>query len=1430
MTLASTWLDLVVGVDLHMELVPTPAPTPTPFPHPHCSVVFDPIGLVIGEVVGALMAMASDTPVDPGGPVLIGGRMATVTGDAASMPISHIMIPPGTTFVTGVTPSDAELVLGSKTVLVRGANAVRAGEIALSCSEPLRLPTSAVVPTSGGPAVTLIGGPPAIDFGAAAGMLGARLLRNKWTAGKLHAAVDAVIPDSWPRLRRLAHKSACFFTGHPVNVASGTVSTSAVDLSLPGPLPLVLERDYDSNWCDRAGPLGFGWSHALDQSVWIEPGCIALQGGDGRELEFRTTGLRDGVARRGDRIWHPVDRCTLVAFGEHRWEIEDPDGRVRVFSPIPGESAAERDRGRARLVAIHDAAGNAVALHYDERARLIRIVDSAGRTLQLENDNAGRLRRLWTPAPDGRGLRQHAEYRYDAAGDLVEVVDACGKSWTFEYVDHLLVRERDREGLSFYFQYDGNDRFARCVRTWGDGGIYDHVIDYDRGTPATIVTDSLGRATQYRMDGLGMVTQITAPDGSKTRREYAPTTWLTAEIDETGAATRHTYDERGNRVMTVAPAGDAGPPVTKTRFDDKGRVVELVDPLGETWAWRYDGQGHVVARVDPDGLTTTFVWEGGRMVGVVDPVGARTTIAHDTAANPIEITTADGNVRRRSYDATGRMVSSVDALGNTRKLQYDALGRITRVDEPDGNVREFSRDGEGRVVHARDRLHDVAFGYAGMGWLSSRTEGSHTVRWEHDTEGDVVAVIDERGGTHRFERDLVGRVRIEHGIDGAVTRLERDVAGRVVAEHLPGGVVVRHVYDGSGARVQAIYPEGGVERFAYDRAGRLASAGNDDAQLVLERDRLGRVVREITTRSDTSTADRRSVAVQRRYDYRGLPIAVASTLGAELAIERDIMGDVARMTHGGATPWIASFRRNAVGEELERELPGEVRSTWWRDAVGRPTQHLVGGGARVHRQRTYRWDVDDRLASIIEHVGARDVGEHVFDHDRHGRLVSTTLGDVTIDARWPDELGRVFTSPLRDDRGHGDAGELQWRRDGSGTVRYQHDARGRQISRTDADGSTWRFHWNDAGRLTQVDRPDGTAVQMLYDALGRRLSKNAAGQRTCFVWDGARLLHEWGEAADAPDPKPVVGEAAREKVLLVLRKELQRVLPAEQADARWRIQLAGAERQFPAMVARLRRVHCGAEPLKPGEAREVVTWLFEPGTHAPLARLAASGCHAIVADQVGAPLAVIDAGGEASAQLYTDSWGRAVVDGDASLCPWRFAGQYRDDDTGLHYNRFRYYDADAGQYITRDPLGLRAGLRVYGYVEDPWISSDPFGLSKQPGAGCGAAPRGANNPNTRAAATTGQEAHRQIQDELAEHGFVPEVTIRLSDGTVVRKDAVLPGTPVVVVIKPDTPSGRRSGKKRAELMSDEGFEPVVILYDPKDPRYQPGSPTYIGPG
>ncbi len=61
--------------------------------------------------------------------------------------------------------------------------------------------------------------------------------------------------------------------------------------------------------------------------------------------------------------------------------------------------------------------------------------------------------------------------------------------------------------------------------------------------------------------------------------------------------------------------------------------------------------------------------------------------------------------------------------------------------------------------------------------------------------------------------------------------------------------------------------------------------------------------------------------------------------------------------------------------------------------------------------------------------------------------------------------------------------------------------------------------------------------------------------------------------------------------------------------------------------------------------------------------------------------------------------------------PIRFQGQYHDIETGLHYNRHRYYDPNCGQFVTQDPIGLAGGINNYQYVPNPTGWVDPLGLT-----------------------------------------------------------------------------------------------------------------------
>ena len=128
---------------------------------------------------------------------------------------------------------------------------------------------------------------------------------------------------------------------------------------------------------------------------------------------------------------------------------------------------------------------------------------------------------------------------------------------------------------------------------------------------------------------------------------------------------------------------------------------------------------------------------------------------------------------------------------------------------------------------------------------------------------------------------------------------------------------------------------------------------------------------------------------------------------------------------------------------------------------------------------------------------------------------------------------------------------------------------------------------------------------------------------------------------------------------------------------------------------------------------DVITWVFEEGSFVPTARITDRGSQSIVTDYLGTPTQMYDSDGNKTWEAQLDIYGRVRTFAGRSLseCPFRYQGQYQDSETGLYYNRFRYYSPDEGVYISQDPIGLAGGNpTLYGYVKDVNSRVDIFGL------------------------------------------------------------------------------------------------------------------------
>ncbi|MGB0911752.1 MAG: RHS repeat-associated core domain-containing protein, partial [Nitrospirales bacterium] len=103
----------------------------------------------------------------------------------------------------------------------------------------------------------------------------------------------------------------------------------------------------------------------------------------------------------------------------------------------------------------------------------------------------------------------------------------------------------------------------------------------------------------------------------------------------------------------------------------------------------------------------------------------------------------------------------------------------------------------------------------------------------------------------------------------------------------------------------------------------------------------------------------------------------------------------------------------------------------------------------------------------------------------------------------------------------------------------------------------------------------------------------------------------------------------------------------------------------------------------------------------------------LVNSHLGVPLEAITDWGLVAWTQNLDDWGNQVDSHGASdgRIAFRFPGQYADGESGLYYNRYRYYDPQAGQYLSPDPIGLAGGANLYIYCPNPVNWVDPFGLS-----------------------------------------------------------------------------------------------------------------------
>ncbi|MET8579915.1 putative T7SS-secreted protein [Streptomyces collinus] len=857
----------------------------------------------------------------------------------------------------------------------------------------------------------------------------------------------------------------------PVDVATGCVILPQTDLVLPGSLPLVFTRTFESSY--RSGRwFGVSWASTLDQRLEIDAQGVVLVDGDGSILTYP----------------HPAPDVPVLPHHGRRWPLARTFDGFTVTDPESGHVRHFDDAGR--LVQVDDRNGGWIVYDYDGDGVPTGIRHSGGYEVRIVVEQ-GRVTSL--SLADGTRI---LDYGYQE-GNLTEVVNSSGMPLRFGYDDRArIVSWTDTNGRRFDYAYDEHDR---CVGQSGSEGHVNSRFRYEPGT--TTVVSGLGHVRRYAVDARRHVVSETDANGATTHFERDRYNRLVSRVDPLGRTTAAEYDGHGRVTSVSRPDGRR----TTVEYNALGLPVLVTRPDGSKVRREYDERGNLTSQTGPSG-TLRFTYDArGHVASTTDPAGRTTLIRCNAAGLPVESVAPSGGVTRHTYDAFGRAVTVTDPLGRVTRFTWSTEGRLLRRTDPDGGEHEWTYDGEGNVLtHSTPDGGRTLYEYGAFDRLTARTEADGArYEFEHDIELRLRQVTDPRGLTWTYTYDPGGRLVSETDFDGRTQQYAYDAAGQLTARTNAVGQTVHYAYTAVGqlARKEV---GGAVTTYEYDLFDELTRAVGPDSTLTRLRDRSG-LLRSETVDGRTLTLD---------YDELGRVIRRTTPTGAVSERSYDPTGSLSRLTASGRT---LMFRNDETGLELGRVF-GSTTLSHGRDGLGRPVeQRLTGPDGHVMRRRGYHYRPDGQLAAL-----ETDDGRHDFTLDAVGRITAVTApgweekyaydgaGNQT-EAMWPDH--------------HPDAAVATGRRTyernrlvSAGGLRYEYDAQGRvtlrQRTRLSRKPDTWRFTWDAEDRLIGLTTPDGTSWRYLYDALGRRIAKSRLAadgevdEETTFTWEGSALCEQ----------------------------------------------------------------------------------------------------------------------------------------------------------------------------------------------------------------------------------------------------------------------------------------------------------------------------------
>ncbi|WP_169791310.1 RHS repeat-associated core domain-containing protein [Sandaracinus amylolyticus] len=778
------------------------------------------------------------------------------------------------------------------------------------------------------------------------------------------------------------------------------------------------------------------------------------------------------------------------------------------------------------------------------------------------------------------------------------------------------------------------------------------------------------------------------------------------------------YDLRGRLTTTEDARGSR----EHFSYDIAHRITEATDRNGFRYRYQYDLQGRCVFASGEDNLWwSKFDYSKPRQTRYELHDGSARIVHYDDDGVITKIVDPYGGVLKRIRDADGRVVAEIDSGGREMKLLYDEddahYARMDRfgnlyppqVDQPglpDPFVRDLPTSSRERVLGelapcldtdagaASHRIPDPLLDLAASVFRAPRA-AREPVR-EVDAYGRPIREVDAHGRVQEWQYDRAGNVVLYRDRDGREHRKQIRSWNLVGAQIDPLGATTRYSHNPHEHITEIVDPLGTVSAYDYDSKDRVVRVHRDGRireeydydlgdRMTAKRDANGVVLMRVTPHENGLVG---------RYELRD---------GEVIDLDYDENGNVTRAdthTHKVWKSWDALRRRlrdRCDDREVRHWYDGEdLRVT----VVGRFTTRYERGhndlvSIIAPTGRTWTMEpVGPGTVQIDHGNGAREIQQYDPDGRLLGRLLWKRADDGSL-VSWAARLD------------YSDEGDLRTAWDSiRGRRHFEVDAAHRLIAEIGEDGVPHSYRHDAAGNLlskpglplVQIGRANrlvsAADEQFEYDHRDHIVVRRSNAAETRYFRDGFDQIvrieddagEPWTATYDGLGRRITAGRGDRLKLFW------------------WDGDRVAAE-TFPSGQLRI-YVYAGARSLVPIGFVDYASADAESSS---------GRSYSVFSDQVGMPLHIEDERGEIVWWAdRVDPYGHVVVN-PASVLEYnlRWPGHYYDSDTGLHYNRFRYYDPWLGRYLESDPIGCAGGVNLYAYPANPLVSVDVLGLHNE---------------------------------------------------------------------------------------------------------------------